>query len=531
VRHLTYLLLYICVSHPAFAGELPTYYPRNDQVLALDPVTGKQSKLPTYGAIKNAFLLNANGTGPFKPDGDSLPFVDGLGNPYIGIMDASGKKILAVPADELTTVATASTVIRTPTPSSKNEAGLATDCTNCHKDQHLNLDATIPYMDMLKKFHNEFCEKGRKDAMHTTTAAERDALFREWDKFVAGQPAKLKAKAEMARAIDLAARTVAYESLDVGKRDNKPALACKDETQCPAAACEMRVVALVIKNQATNGKAKTTKPKPSRIRASATNESEFDIWKGTYTSPLITTCLLKDGLESGDYEEPLTPEERKVFQENALKFKMAIAQTARVMAEDASRIFENSRGKTEKLYQLRNYFHPPAMGGCERSTYSRNQITNDAIYAYRIENDKIVDVKLLIRDWVLPEPGTGLVKFKKRIKTTPEDLALNPENRSHKWAPLAEGDWYINSSDAHDVVTTNKCEPMGLPYYRGVKKSGCETPEYTFSAKTPCWAYTRSENKPHVVCKGLGGEGEKIGYGGPCDRDMQLIVSGKGCGK
>jgi hypothetical protein len=535
--HPQFFLILIVVATSATAAELPTYYPF-EGIYYSNPVTGKTGAFENYNGQKT-FLLNAKGDGPYIAGSGEKPYLGKDGKPYVGVVvpknfpDAQFVKtggnefyFVALPGEKLTTLSKNNTVIRTPVPLDRSPSPSCPLKDNNVDDVKHFAEDCDPILTLVKEFHNTTCEKLRKESGKVTQKGEKEALLNEWNQFIE-EKAKIsksaKARAEIARAIDITARTTAYEVDDIGNRDKVDPSYCTSEANCPEAACEMQIVALSIKNHAFNAKDKKNSSIASKLLASASNESRYDIWKAGYTTPFLTSCFYKDGLESGNYAGVTDSDKKLETQKNAQKFRLAVKQASLVLQnQDAKKIFEVNGAPQDQINKFENYYHPPAMDGCEKKNYDKYGKTNEAVYVYKTdEKGNIVDASMLVRDWVLPDDPskTGLVDFKVRKKVLADDLALNPENRTHKWLRFENTDeWKIDAADFHKVETKNQCEDYGIPDFA---KNKCSSETAPYSAKVPAWAFVKTQNRPQVKCKTIR---ESKGYGGLCDTRMQLIV-------
>lgn len=527
--------------------------------------------------IPNAFVIGADGK-PYVPGSGARPLSlkigastqtpgQDKGDVLVGVKRADGT-VVALPVEDLTTVASsgdvAGRVFRTPPMGScgKNPTTCAYDRNNINTllkvgaaaATHLDPTCALPETDadsdvmaMLLDFHNNHCEKGRKAANATSTAEDMEALKKEWDDYIKAQPKELRQKAKLARAIDYTARTSSLEAEPLGSRDKvKNTETCADPRICPGSACELRIIAATSKNGAALAKGADLLDK---ITNSARNEKFYDIWKPGHTSPYLTACLLRQGIEASLGRTQKDADLRDMI----THFRLAVQQAALVMTKSPEEIFEargaGVRDPHQALVKLTRYYHPPGMEGCEPENFANYHRITGAAYTYKIDGGKIQDVRPLVNDWVLPsesntaDSGDKISFLLRERRKTRDYTQVNP---SHYWTipgvpqalnTPASSDWYIEKKRIHHVVTENLCEPLGLPNYDPKDKAGCETryrfnpaAMHQFYRKIPNWAYnTDLQNLPEIICKDLHpavAPDKIVSFGGACDPDMVNVADG-----
>ena len=560
------------------AVTLPAYYAHPD--LRMYSLNGQDLGLwDGPSKISGAFVIGSDGK-PYVPGGGGQPLSLRIGKSdqtpghdkgdvLVGVKRTDGS-IVALPVEDLTTVANSGDVagraFRTPPMGEcgKNPTSCAYDRSNINTllkigaatATHLDptcappvTDADAEVMALLLDFHNHHCEAGRKSANATSTAEDMAALRKEWDNYVKSQPTKaLRQKAKLAQAIDYTARTSSLEAEPLGSRDSvKNTEACRDPGTCPGSACELRIIAATSKNGASLAKGADLLDK---IINSARNEDFYDIWKPGHTSPYLTACLLRQGIQA-----QLGRSQKDVELRNMIThFRLAVQQAALVMTKSPEEIFEargaGIRDPHEALVKLTRYYHPPGMEGCEPENFDNYHRITGAAYTYKIDHGKIQDVRPLVNDWILPSNGSAAgrgeqVPFLLRERRKTRDYTqVNP---SHYWTIPGEpnaspdpsvSDWYIEKNRIHHVITQNLCKPYGLPNYDARDRKGCETryrfnplPMTPFYRKIPKWAYnTDPQNLPEIVCKDLHpaqAPDKIVSFGGACDPDMVNVADGQ----
>lgn len=566
------------LSFSLHAVTLPTYYARPG--LHMYSVGGADLG-PWDGNAKigGTFVIGTDGK-PYVPGSGEKPLNLRIGKSsqtpghdkgdvLVGVKRADGT-VVALPVEDLTTVANsgdvAGHVFRTPPlgECGKSPTTCAYDRSNLNTllkvgaaaATHLDPTCALPETDadpevmaLLLDFHNHHCEAGRKSSNATSTAEDMEALKKEWDDYVKSQPTKaLRQKAKLAQAIDYTARTSSLEAEPLGSRDKvKNTEACRDPGVCPGSACELRIIAATSKNGALLAKGSNLLDK---IINSARNEDFYDIWKPSHTSPYLTACLLRQGIEAKLGRSQKDADLRDMI----THFRLAVQQAALVMTKTPEEIFEargaGVRDQHQALVKLTRYYHPPGMEGCEPENFDNYHRITGAAYTYKIDHGKIEDVRPLVNDWILPSDANIVdrgdkVSFLLRERRKTRDYTkVNP---SHYWTVPGEpnaspnpavSDWYIEKKCIHPVVTQNLCKPYGLPNYDPKDRVGCETryrfnplPSTPFYRKIPKWAYnTDLQNLPEIICKDLHptrAPDKIVSFGGACDPDMVNVADGQ----
>lgn len=204
--------------------------------------------------------------------------------------------------------------------------------------------------EIVRAFHNSpQCE-----AANSSLMGRRDALAREWNRFVAKHRGKApEDRLERARHLDYTMRTAIYEGhLDRG---------------CSAyGACERNVIALSIRNR---GRIACQRSQgcafPGDFQGVSSKVSQYNIWDEYLTQISgLTSCFLRDDLQrkpaggEAPYNASYYIRIGRMYEQNAGDVEKILFGSD----GDLASVFP--RTPRADLVSLRHYYHPPAMRKC-----------------------------------------------------------------------------------------------------------------------------------------------------------------------
>lgn len=211
------------------------------------------------------------------------------------------------------------------------------------------LEAKMTLRQVLTEFHNEKCViKGRK-------AKSKDEFIQRWDQFVKGMASERgKQLARNARALDLTARTVLFESQTKDELNGRHPKAMQ---------CQWDLIALSIHSRAFRRAETFRKSYGADYEgdvAGVATDPQFNVWRKNFVdeNPQIFNCFLfknYDGPKGETYKGivDLIPKTIGIETEDG-----------QLQNSDATDRFEIVNSDTTTVKTYTHYYHPKGMGRC-----------------------------------------------------------------------------------------------------------------------------------------------------------------------
>jgi len=517
---------------------------RGQSLRVIDPTQSPPRLIPVQISagflIDNPYMLNESGQ-RYRQGRGERPFeVRGAGRLngiYIGFDHSEPgqvRRLLAIHVDDVSTSSPQGPVAVYRTPIVRSAPNPARPLLALPK----GMDNLQRVVDLIYEFHNRDCESQRiADSKSASIRDEIDALFAEWSKFVSEKAKKgdrERYEAELARQVDIVARTIAFEGHGLGalEREQDPARgadSCQSADDCPISACEQRILALSIRNRASaqHCSREFGCRTPGDFIGVATKPDQFNIWMPSLAHPALASCFLHDGVTSRQGLSERRDPQLDLYLARSRQFQFAIEASARLLFGQSAEWGIESSDSDVPTEALTHYYHPRGMGGCDPDEYDRRYRLG-AVYA-RTETGP-VDFHLMLSQTVLAPLGSLAPEIPAQVlrnRTRTERLEAErrgEKNLSYVFEPFVlSGDsrgWVIPTERLSLITSSNVCLPSGLAVM-GVDRNRCSSilPHYF---RAPRWGYESGARQMRFSCQFE--NGSRVELGGPCDVRIQPVA-------
>lgn len=516
------MLLILFILNTALAYDPPKLYAGKTGVKIFNTKSGECIQdsnkactvIPPETEISDLFMLNQDGE-KYEKNKNQKPYVFNgkkrLGYNYNGTT-------VAIDAGDLTKRAPIRMGVRTPEVETSSADCCNSDAfktKNALNETKDNLENSNEVRTKLKEFHNRVCDSLRPK-LPETMDKEIENLKKEWDEFIKMQPSEADKKAALrAREIDEVSRTVLYETHPLGTLDTKEPQACGNDEDCPASACERKVITLSIYNRGTHPGCKSGThyfgcKYMKDFAGAATKPSQYSIWNPTLTSTYMATCFLKDGLDK-------SPKLDKDYKLRVMQYKKVVDTiTDTLYAENPYRGIEykeSGKGAQKGIKEFRHYYHPQGMIGCFQETFN-NQYTTQVAYV-----EKNGNFGPLVLETIVPD-DTSKEKTTFRFHKWNKPKNMNSENVTYSLARYENEDgWLISKDQIEKLNLRYNCTNMGLSVLT-VNPQACKEVEKKHSFTSPLWAIEPPAKRASFTCT-IGKK--QVTLGGECDVKFQPI--------
>lgn len=340
---------------------------------------------------------------------------------------------------------------------------------------------------IIRAFHNS----AECRTANAQFVGRRDALNQAWDYFVQnnsrhwGQDSLVRA-----RRLDYVMRTALFEG-DLNRGCNA------------YGACERNIIALSIRNRAIG---QCFKYRGCSVEGDfqgvSSKVAQYNIWDEYFTqTSALTSCFLRNDLVD------ISGKKGEFYTKLQAMYAQSLPDIERILfgtQEDLLKIFPQNA--LSDLFELRHYYHAPAMSKCFSNEYAVDYIS--AAIAKKGDDFALIANTLIHVD----KKVTGGYRFRKFI------VEALPER--DKIEMLDSYPDFVIDHRKIDLNSSTRCAPYGIPTGCGFDKIGRyrKTPSWILEGKPlelRCKLKERSANcqsNPKMV---------SVSVGGQCDKEMR----------